>query len=192
MVAVFSYEPSMPYQPEAFEEDIVSTFAGTTVEQRASLLSRAFYRWPLSFILNRTNRDSMKAFWEARRGRIEAFYWKDRIDYARLAVPLTPDSDGVTLAFDLPSSGLYSGDYPIDDANVKLYRDAVLNGGALSADTDARQIVTDSAPAAPAKPMTADYHFYRLVRFEENKWRETFVSQAGVFRISLALREVPA
>lgn len=193
MLPIFTYTPSLPYEPEIIEEDVLSVFAGTRNEQRASLLSRPFHRYPLTFnYLRRATRDSMRAFWNARRGRRDPFYWQCLLDYARTGIPLTPSSDGATLSFDLPASGIYSGDHPISDANVKLYRAAVLNGGALSANSDDRKIITNSVPAAGGAAMTADYYYYRKVRFEDNHWNESYISGAGVFRVALALVEVPA
>lgn len=191
MLPIFTWAPLLPYEPYADDDAIVSQFAGAGSEQRGSVLSREMLRWPLQFTVNGTDHSAMRAFFRARRGVVAPFYWKDTLEYARTGVALTPTSDGATLAFALPKSGEYGGDHPISDANVKLYRAAVLNGGALSAGTDARTIITDSAPSAGGAAMTADYWYYRRVRFGEQRWSSALVSRAGTgtYRVRLTLVE---
>lgn len=189
MLSIFTWDPEMPYAPFADDASEVSSFAGSGSEQRGSLFSREFWRWPLTFLVRQSDRDAMLAFWKARRGNVGAFYWKDHNEYARTGIALTPASDGVLSTFALPKSGQYGGDYPISDAHLVLKRAAVANGGTISADTDARTISTTVVPVTGGA-MTADYWFYRRVRFETSVWNESMLSRSGTFRITLALREV--
>lgn len=93
----------------------------------------------------------------------EAFYLKDPKDYARTGVSLGT-GDGAEVTFSLPSSGTESRDYPIDNANLVVYVNAV-PATVSSVDTDART-VTMASPPGLGLAVTADYDFYRLCRVD--------------------------
>lgn len=190
-LAVFTWTPAHPYTYRNRRRVSAIRFAGSEAEQRVQLSSRALRRWTLPFHVSAASgyREAIDAFLLARGLGAESFLWRDLRDYARTGVSVSPTSDGATLAFALPTTGEEAGDYPVNDSNVKLYRAGVLNGGTLSAGTDARTIITTSAPAGGGAAMTADYWFYKRVRLavEEYEWSEAVY---GVFRTTLEFEEV--
>lgn len=192
---VFTWIPEHPvgYRPRRRTKRY--RFDGSDAEQRFTLGSRTkrVYRWPFRVAAASGYREAIDAFLEARSMGAESFLVKDLHDYQRTGISLTPAPDGAITAFSLPTTGQYAGDYPINDAHVKLYRAGMLNGGTLSAGTDARTIITTSAPASGAVAMTGDYWFYRRVclaqESEEYEWEEPVF---GVFRTTLVFEEVAA
>lgn len=190
-LAVFTWTPAHPYTTRLRRRVAAVRFAGSEAEQRLALSSRTLRSWSLNFHVDAASgyREAINSFLIARGMSHESFLWRDLRDYQRTGVALTPASDGVTLSFALPATGDEAGDYPINDAHVKLYRAAVLNAGTLSANTDGRLIVTDAAPAGGGAAMTADYWYYRRVRLAQEyvEWSEDVY---GVFRTTLEFEEV--
>lgn len=189
-LAVFTWTPAHPYSWRPRRPVAAIRFAGSAAEQRVQLYARTLRRWSLPFHVDAASgyREAIDAFFVARGFSSESFLWRDLHDYARTGIALAPVSDGSTLTFALPSTGEYAGDYPINDSHVKLYRAGVLNGGTLSAGTDARTIITTSAPAGGGAAMTADYWYYKRVRLaSEYEWS---ADVHGVFRTVLEFEEV--
>lgn len=89
--------------------------------------------------------------------------------------------------FELPVTGMYGGDYPIDDVHAVLYADAA--PVTATVDTDGRKFTAAVAPGA-GKVMTADYWYYRRVRLDSDvRWLEPV---SGTYAIQVELQEVPS
>lgn len=169
-LAIFPSTPLVPYTPTLRDPAVVVEFAGSPLSARASTLERAYRRFAFRVRLRGdTERATFVDFWIARRGPVGVFYFRDRVEYARVSVAL-----GTAIAaqvnFPIPSGDPYGGDYPIDDANAILYADT--GGGPVAVsktvDTDGRKFVAAVAPGAGAV-MTASYWYYRRVRFESDE-----------------------
>lgn len=166
-LAVFTgLTPVSPYRVIPRSKTVTVEYEGSGGEQRYSPMGRDYWDHAISFLLTDANLGVLFDFFIARRMHNESFLWKPlkAIEHARTAIPLTPNSDGSTTVFALPATGQYAGDYPIDDANVRIYRAGVLVGGTHTAQTDARTVTSSVAPAGGGAAMTADYHRYLRVR----------------------------
>lgn len=179
-----------PIHPSAHRDDdptIIVAFAGSSGEQRASRTGRKLRTYHLRYRTTNTRRAILDAFFESVRQSATSFLFKDLNDYTRTGITLEPaTSDGVVTAFSLPTTGQYAGDYPVDDANAKLYRAGVLVTGTTT-QVDARTITKSPAPSAGGA-MTADYHYYRRVRLvDPPTWEH---APYGVWACDLSLVEV--
>ena len=169
--SIFTYEPEIDGLTARDELPVaVLSYAGTGVEQRATLqdLDKRRYTWPLR--RQSTDKTAIKEFFRLRSQTVEAFYVKDpeADEHERTGVSLGTSS-ALQISFNLPSSGEYSRDYMADDANMIVYDDGV-SVEVASVQTDARTITLSVAPTA-GSVMTCDYHAYRLVRLEsEPQW----------------------
>jgi hypothetical protein len=184
-IAVWTQTPDMAWARTPIRPAEVIAFAPGGSEQRADLQDRTRweYYWPMS--ISRSEMLAVEAFLEARSWVVEAFFVREPRNgrYARTGVSIGT-GDGVETVFSIPSSGDEAGDYPIDDANAIVYVD----GSPVtvsSVDTE-DQTFTLAAAATNLKPVTADYHYYRLVRlldrFEFASLGPDFWSAAPSFR----------
>jgi hypothetical protein len=190
-LAIFPTTPPAihPYGYEDDDAALIVKMAGSALEQRSSLYGRKLRTYHLRYRTTASNRATLDAFFLARRFTAESFLYRDLKDYARTGVAVVPaTSDGIVTAFALPTSGVYAGDYPIDDAHAILYR-AGVSVGTITVQTDARTLTRSPAPSAGGA-MTADYWYYRRVRLLDRfAWAEPVY---GTFEADFALVEVGA
>ena len=181
-----TYVPLHPYDFGDDRPTVVARMSGGA-EQRAASLSRKLRTYTLRFRTTAATRLALDTFFEARGYTLESFLWKDLKDYARTGVAPTPaTSDGAQTVFTIPLTGVYGGDYPIDDANAILYRAGV--AATKTVQTDARTMTAAVAPLTGGA-MTMAYHFYKRVRLAERyDWSEPIF---GVFETAMRLVEVP-
>lgn len=160
-LAVLDFVPVLPYVPRWRDPAVVAEFEGSPLTARASTLERAFRVFPVHRRMTAAAFATFVAFWEARRGVVSLFYWKDPLGYTRVAVPLGVSAGG-QVDFPIPDGSPYGGDFPIADANAILKSDGTPI--AKTTDTDGRKFTASAAPGA-GHTMTADYWYYRRVRF---------------------------
>lgn len=145
-----------PFRWATFRPTVTARFAGGG-EQRASLLSRSLRRYTIPVLQDPDERADLIAFFEARGWSLESFLWKDPLDYRRFGISPTQIGGKV---FEIPTTGTYGGDYPIDDANLVVY-DAGSPVAGVTVDVDARTV---TLPSPPGGAVTMDYHYARRVR----------------------------
>lgn len=158
---ILTFVPVLPYAPRLRDPATIAEFDGSPLTARAAALERAYRVYNVRRRMNAAAWATFLAFWEARRGAVSLFYWKDPLEYARTAVALGT-GDGVQTDWPIPVGSPYGGDFPIDDANAILK----VNGTPVSktTDTDGRSFTAAVAPGA-GTTVTADYWYYRRVRF---------------------------
>lgn len=180
-----SYAPIHPYGYEDDRPVVVARMAGGASEQRATTASRKLRRYTLRFRTTAATRLALDAFFEARGYTAESFLWKDLKDYSRTGITLSPATgNGVATVFTIPTTGMYGGDYPIDQAGTLLKVAGV--SVTRTVQTDARTLTAAAAPGASA--ITADYEFYKRVRLAgPYSWSEPVY---GIFDTTLVLQEV--
>lgn len=188
-LAVFSanYTPLHPYTFGDDRPKVVARMAGGA-EQRAATLSRPLRTYRLLLLRQASDRAAIDTFFATAGIGVTSFLWKDLKDYTRTGVVPSPaTSDGVQTVFTLPKTGIYGGDYPVDDGNAILYRAGV--AATKTVQTDARTMTASVAPLTGGA-MTMDYHYYRRVVLDQPyRWVEF---QYGFFRAELTFREVPS
>lgn len=140
-------------------------YGGQAKEQRIKNqdIQRRRYSWPMSKI--NTEREAIDEFFRLRNQTVEAFYIRDPKDNARTGVSLGTAVSGQT-GFTLPTTGENSRDYAISGATFTVYLNGSPTGITVTIDTDDRTFTFASA-AASGDVVTADYHYYRLVRLSE-------------------------
>ena len=116
--------PSQPYDFVDERPVLVVRFAGGGTEQRASLLSRELRRYPIRIQRGSADRIAIDAFFRARGWQLDSFLYKDVIDYSRTTIALGNSVASQTV-FEIPDTGEYGGDYPIDQASTLLFDDGV-------------------------------------------------------------------
>lgn len=188
-LAVFSasYTPLHPYTFGDDRPKVVARMSGGA-EQRAATLSRPLRTYRLLLMRQSSDRAAIDTFFATAGYGVTSFLWKDLQDYARTGITPTPaTSDGANAVFTIPLTGLYGGDYPIDDGNAILYRAGV--AATKTVQTDARTMTAAVAPLTGGA-MTMDYQFYRRVVLDQPyRWVHF---QYGYFRTELTFREVPS
>lgn len=182
---VLSFVPVLPYSPRLVDPTTIAEFAGTPRTARASELERAYRVYPVRRRMNAAAYATLVAFFEARRGPVELFYWKEPLLYARTTIALGT-GDGAQTVWPIPSGSPYGGDFPIDDANAIVYVDGV--AVSKTTDTDGRAFTLASAAGTSGKAITASYHYYRRVRFGD---QALVLSHAavGTYEVSVELVE---
>lgn len=162
--ATFTYTPLISYEDYDDAGRIIFRYAGTGTEQRAKTQAIAYrrYTWPIR--VSTSDKLAVNEFVRLRNDGTEAFYIRDPKDNARTGVSLGTSVSGQT-GFTLPTTGDNQRDYPISSATVTVYDDGVEASGTVTIDQDARRFTLSVAPTS-GSVMTADYHYYRLVRLE--------------------------
>ena len=165
MTSAFTGSKSLPEIGYSYEQDfpvVVLRYAGTGTEQRATRQAIGYrrYVWPMR--KTASERALVDTFFRLENYQVNAFYVRDPRDHARTGVSLGTSVSGQT-AFSLPSSGENLRDYPISTATATVYDDGSPTATTVTWDTDRRVAVLSTSPTS-GSVMTADYHFYRLVR----------------------------
>jgi len=188
MVSVFTWGPVLEYGDDDELPVIVLKYAGRGTEQRAKLhaIERRVFDW--SVRATDSEKTAIKTFLRTANQMVTSFYVRDPKDNTRTGVSLGTSVSGQT-SFPLPSSGENFRDYPISTATFTIYDDGGATGTTVTVRTDARVVSLSTAPTS-GSVMTADYHYYRLVRLDRpQRWRRL---APNFSEGSLAFREVPA
>jgi hypothetical protein len=182
--ASFTEVPGLDWSREPVRDVVEFDFGGARQTAALQPVDRDMISWPMK--RTGTEAEVVDAFMLAREQQVEAFYVTLPRPTARTSVSLGTATSNQT-AFTMPTTGDESRDFPVNDAAVVVYDDAV--SVAVSAtSTDGRQFTLAAAPASNSV-MTCDYSFYRLVKLAEPyRW-------AGLapdwYETTLALKEVP-
>jgi hypothetical protein len=162
-LAEWTWSPVHPHRRIYVDPSVRVLQAGSPKAQRYNLHSRGHYEWDIEVhARSESVRAAVEAFIVARRGETGAFYYRCRVAYQRVGVALGT-SPGGTSTFALPTTGEFAGDYPIADANAKLYANgSPVTMHATPADTDGRLLVA-AANVSGGQTMTADYWYFRRV-----------------------------
>ncbi len=161
--------------------DIVTLRSGG--EQRNAIWSDARRKYQAGYgVKSFAQLEAVLAFFEAQRGRLTGFRWKDRFDYRSCASPGTPAAtdqpigtgDGTTVVFQLTKTyGGAQSPYvrpirkPVAGTVSLAVGGVALSGAAFAADTTTGlvTIAAGSVPAAGAV-VTAGFDFDVPVRFD--------------------------
>lgn len=117
---------------------------------------------------NKTDEDALWSFYQARAGAFDTFYFENPNESPAQGVASTTFVDGTTRTFVFPNAPWTSGD-------VTVYKNSVASGGGTYDRLNGT--VTFPVGGAPeyGATITADYHFARVVRFNDDKLsRELF------------------
>lgn len=169
----------------------INVFSPNQAEQRSALSPREFRLYTLPFSLDGTDRTTVVDFLRARRNAIESFFWKEPLNgFFAVTSVACGTGDGIETTFDLPAltDPDYGGMFPIDDANF-VGRVAGTPATVSSVDTEGRDFTFSAAPGN-GLAVTADFHFYRLVRLVEPP--EWAAPGPDFHVVTLQLVEVPA
>lgn len=165
----------------------VLKYAGRGREQRATLEPIGRRRYGLPFKRTASEMATFNAFFLARGGIVEPFYFQDPKDSFQTAIDLGTSIASQTEFF-LPTTGEDQRWYPIDNASLVVKDDGVPVSVA-SVDTDARSVTLSAVPTV-GSVMTLDCNAYRLVRLVAPfEWRGL---APDFFATELELIEVPA
>lgn len=170
-------------------------------ENRNATWSHALGEWDVGArTYNRTEIDSLLAFFRARQGRLVGFRFKDWADYVG-TVEGIGGGDAVTVAFQLSkvyTSGSASITRKISKpvaGTVVIYVNGVVQASGWAVDTTTGIITFAVAPAA-GLPITADFEFDVPVRFDSDKFQARFDAyrdadnEALFYLSSLPVREL--
>lgn len=135
-----------------FNTSIVTTFGG--FEQRNVNWQKARGRWDVSTGLkNKTDMDTLQAFFRARFGKAYGFRFKDWTDYQAVGQVLG-NGNGVITTFQLTKlytsgSNTYSREIkkPVS-GTIKIYLNGVLQGAGFTVDLTTGVVTFSSAPGA--------------------------------------------
>lgn len=151
-----------------FSTDIVTSASGFEKRNSNWAQARAVYNVAHG-VKTKTQLDELIAFFRARKGRAQAFRFKDWSDYEAVNQLLLTDSDGNYALYKHYISGgiAYSRRIhkPVKDT-LHVYIDGALTSTALDDTTGV--IVFDSPPPTQAR-ITADFEFDVPVRFETDQ-----------------------
>ena len=184
---VLTFVPVHPYSPRLRDPATIAEFEGSPLTGRAATLERGYRVYPVRKRMNAAAYATFEAFWEAHRGAVVLFYWKEPLVYARTAVALGVSAGG-QVNFPIPEGSPYGGDFPIDDGHAILKSDGTPI--TKTTDTDGRKFVAGAAPGA-GHTMTADYWFYRRVRFGSDELGLN-VPAVGTYEVAVELVEEAA
>lgn len=187
-LAVFSEIPLLGHEYEDDQKVQVLAYAGAA-EQRAQTQERKLRPLLLPFKRSKTGRATIDTFFIARGYEKESFLYKDRNDYARTAITLSPVTAGTVTRWRIPTTGAYAGDYPTGEAATYVVRVAGTPVTVASVDTDLREFIL-SVGVSDASVVDADYEYYRRFRLDRPfRWRQV-AAGVGYYTTEIALREV--
>lgn len=182
---IFTWDPIHPYRQTEVDPTVVVPYAGTPLTSRYSETDRPRLNVGAHFRGVATKYEGIRAFWVTRRGPVNLFYFRPRINYAHANVTPTGLVNGANTVYTVPADVTYGGDYPIDDANAIL----TVNGTpvAKTVDTDGRTFTAAAAPAGGTTVRLA-YWAYRRFRFGSDQF-PTAYPVVGTYEFDLELVE---
>lgn len=184
-LSIFTWDPVHPYGQTIVDPAVVLPYAGTPLVSAFSSTDRPRLRVRAHFRGAIAKYAAIRDFWIARRGPVELFYFRPRIDYAKTSVTPTGAVNGSNTVYTVPADATYGGDYPIDDANAVL----TVNGTPVSktVDTDGRTFTAAAAPAGGTTVRIA-YYAYRKFRFVGEEFPTSYPA-VGTYEFDLEMRE---
>ncbi|OGI00474.1 MAG: hypothetical protein A2Y25_12045 [Candidatus Melainabacteria bacterium GWF2_37_15] len=99
MTATFNYQYKRAYQISSCWNTIIDeVYSGG--EQRRNMWTNAKKKWVLEFDKNQTDSNAIMAFFNARKGRYEAFYWTWQATHSITGENMGGDNQQYTVRFD--------------------------------------------------------------------------------------------
>jgi len=163
---VYTWRPDYSYIEDIEFATEITKFRGT-VEQRRARRSVGIRTFSLNYkLLDQSEIDEIWAFYIARNGIFEAFLYRNYPNDYQITNETLGYSPG-----DSTNVDFYFNYYPVQPSVVtlnppavapKIYVATVLQTSGYTIDTDNRKVTFSSAPTGA---ITADYEYYRRVRF---------------------------
>jgi uncharacterized protein (TIGR02217 family) len=161
-VPIFTWIPQYSHARTPTFDTIVTEFENSTTQRRARR-DIGQYVFDLNFpTLTQTEMEEILAFYEARQGRAEAFYYKDHLNFAITAEAVgTGDNNETVFALDKQ--------YIVASSDtVKLDGTPQTRGVDYTIDNDTG-IITFATPPGTGVVITTDYEYYWKMYFMSDR-----------------------